>query len=216
MKEGLKVTCFERKYRVQTSHFNFTVIAKSEFGEDATSRLLHEDMELKTFLDNHEITDIEILDPFGQLDIVEIEEVEIEDVDRIAIDISSMSTSDNMRREKHREKYKEKGESHIQIMKDIKLYKVSDSTYERRKLFDELDLPKSFTSKQYTNALDKKGIKLTNIAMPYDDLEFFEKVGKVKKLPKKIGVRIYWEKIDNVKIGRVENTKNRVELPIFI
>ena len=55
----LKVTCIERKYKVQGEKSICVIKAKREFDEDLTERLLHEDMELKTFLTEYEIEKIE-------------------------------------------------------------------------------------------------------------------------------------------------------------
>lgn len=57
-KEKLKVTCIERKYKVSGSRVSYTISAKKELDENVTEILLHEDMELKTFLANYEITNI--------------------------------------------------------------------------------------------------------------------------------------------------------------
>ena len=57
-KEKLRVTCVERKYKVVGSRVSYLISAKKELDENVTERLLHEDMELKTFLANYEITNI--------------------------------------------------------------------------------------------------------------------------------------------------------------
>ncbi len=57
-KEKLRVTCIERKYKISGSRVSYTISAKKELDENVTERLLHEDMELKTFLANYEITNI--------------------------------------------------------------------------------------------------------------------------------------------------------------
>lgn len=57
-KEKLRITCTERKYKVVGSRVSYLISAKKELDEDVTERLLHEDMELKTFLANYEITNI--------------------------------------------------------------------------------------------------------------------------------------------------------------
>lgn len=57
-KEKLKVTCTERIYKVSGSRVSYIISAKKELDENVTERLLHEDMELKTFLANYEITNI--------------------------------------------------------------------------------------------------------------------------------------------------------------
>ena len=55
----LKVTCIERKYKVQGDKAIYVIKAKREFDEDLTEKLLHEDMELKTFLAEYEIEKVE-------------------------------------------------------------------------------------------------------------------------------------------------------------
>ena len=57
-KEKLKVTCVERKYKVVSPRVTYIITAKKELEENVTERLLHEDMELKTFLTYYEITNI--------------------------------------------------------------------------------------------------------------------------------------------------------------
>jgi hypothetical protein len=65
-KEKLIVTCIERKYKVSGSRVSYTISAKKELDENVTERLLHEDMELKTFLANYEITNITLPVPSSQ------------------------------------------------------------------------------------------------------------------------------------------------------
>ena len=57
-KDKLIVTCVERKYKVVGSRVSYMISAKKELDEDITEKLLHEDMELKTFLTYYEITNI--------------------------------------------------------------------------------------------------------------------------------------------------------------
>ncbi len=57
-KESVKITCIERRYKVASPRMSFIISAKKAFDEEVTKRLLHEDMELKTFLANYEITNI--------------------------------------------------------------------------------------------------------------------------------------------------------------
>lgn len=65
-KEKLKITCVERKYKVSGPRVSYTINAKKELDENVTERLLHEDMELKTFLANYEITNITLPVPSSQ------------------------------------------------------------------------------------------------------------------------------------------------------
>lgn len=55
----LKVTCVERTYKVQGERVVYIIKAKREFDEGLTEKLLHEDMELKTFLAEYEIEKVE-------------------------------------------------------------------------------------------------------------------------------------------------------------
>lgn len=51
----MKITCIERKYRIEKDNVSCFIVAKRELSEDVTEKLLHEDMELKTFLEYYEI-----------------------------------------------------------------------------------------------------------------------------------------------------------------
>jgi hypothetical protein len=56
--EKLKITCVERKYKISGSRVTYIITAKKELNEDVTGKLLFEDMELKTFLANYEISKV--------------------------------------------------------------------------------------------------------------------------------------------------------------
>lgn len=74
----------------------------------------------------------------------------------------------------------------------IKRRDIIMSTLKRRELFDSLDLPEEFLVKDYLEAIEKHGIKISNSAMPYDDLKWFVKKDKVKMIKKtERGVTIY-------------------------
>ena len=141
-KEKLRITCIERKYKVVGSRVSYLISAKKELDEDITEKLLHEDMELKTFLTYYEITNIML--PV----------------------ISS---------------------KHIETIKDkvSQTRTMRSSVARRRELFDFLNLPEEFAISDYKKALEENGIKITNTAMPYDDMRWFEKKGKVIKLTEK-------------------------------
>ena len=69
---------------------------------------------------------------------------------------------------------------------------IKRETIKRRQLFDTIYLPEEFRAADYVKAIEEKGIKFTNEAMPYDDLRWLEKQGKVIKLDKeKNGPRFY-------------------------
>jgi len=52
----MNVTCIERKYKVTGSGLNYFITARKELDQELTKKLLHEDMELKTFLTYYEVT----------------------------------------------------------------------------------------------------------------------------------------------------------------
>ena len=52
----MNVTCIERKYKVTGNGLNYFITAKKELDQELTNKLLHEDMELKTFLAHYEVT----------------------------------------------------------------------------------------------------------------------------------------------------------------
>ncbi len=52
----MNVTCIERKYKVTGNGLNYFITAKKELDQELTNKLLHEDMELKTFLTYYEVT----------------------------------------------------------------------------------------------------------------------------------------------------------------
>lgn len=58
MSKDFKITCVERLYRVEGLTATYYVKAKTALSDDVTNMLLHEDMELQTFLENYEITNI--------------------------------------------------------------------------------------------------------------------------------------------------------------
>lgn len=252
-RENLKVTCIERRYRVEDSKVSFIVNAKKELDEDTTSKLLHEDMELKTFLANYEITEItphpeeientetvrENLSAKNSLKTVIKHKARIgkthtiEDIMRkepkSSFENESKDEMDNLSRDttKGTIRYTTKGirtsvknVSNDEISKDIKeniskdivenekkspsknlhdeVKKVSKiqernlGVWERRQLFDTIVLPEKFRARDYKEAIEEKGIKITNEAMPYDDLNWLEEQGKIVRIDKeKRGQRFY-------------------------
>lgn len=173
-KEKPKITCIERKYKVEKSTVSFIITASTELDEDATGKLLHEDMELKTFLANYDITDI-ILSSKSSTDHVEIENV--------------------IKKDSHKNE-----NANYRIFSELKVAMVK-----RRKLFDSLGLPEVFTCRNYTDAIKKNGMPITNIAMPYDDLKYFERKGKLIKLKKtKCGAQMY-KLVKNDDDDKIEN-----------
>ena len=149
----LRVTCVERKYRVIDPRTSFIIVAKKEFDEDTTEKMLHEDMELKTFLANYEIVNITSTSYSG-------EDVKIQKKKMPEMGKKEESEAARKRRDI--------------IMESLK----------RRELLDSLNLPEEFLVNDYTEAIEKNGIKITNARVSRDDLKWFEKKGKVKMIRK--------------------------------
>lgn len=69
----MNITCIERKYKVCGDGVNYFIVAKRELNEELTKKFLHEDMELKTFLEYYEIrSPQQDEDLFATNDIIEI------------------------------------------------------------------------------------------------------------------------------------------------
>lgn len=75
----MDVTCIERKYKIREHGISYFITAKREFDKELTDKFLHEDMELKTFLEYYEITGFQKDEDFplkeeisGQLEISDI------------------------------------------------------------------------------------------------------------------------------------------------
>lgn len=168
--ENLRIVCIERKYRVSNSKIGFIVTAKKELDENATKELLHEDMELKTFLTNYEITDVAPVS--GRHDHVDLTGEKVP---------ARKSSIANIMAKKDRTSTK----NDIRVKNHSKpRFDVKYESMKRRGLFDTLDLQETFMVKDYKKALEKKGVIATNTAMPYDDLEWLEKQGKIIRIGK--------------------------------
>lgn len=164
-KEKSRITCVERKYKVVGPRVSYLISAKKELDEDITEKLLHEDMELKTFLTYYEITNI-------VLPVINSQHTET-----ITNKVPQTPT-------------------------------IRSSTATRRELFHFLNLPEEFTIRDYRKALEENGIKITNTAMPYDDLNWFGKKGKVIKLDEKINNKIVYKRL---KKGEVNEIRSEME-----
>ena len=151
-KEKSRITCVERKYKIVGPRVSYLISAKKELDEDITEKLLHEDMELKTFLTYYEITNI-VLPVINET---------------ITNKVPQTPT-------------------------------VRSSTAARRGLFHFLNLPEEFTIRK---ALEENGIKITNTAMPYDDLDWFGKKGKVIKLDEKRNNKTVYKRLKKDEIRR--------------
>lgn len=149
-RESLKVTCIERRYRVSNSKTEFTVVAKKEFDEDTTKGLLREDMELKTFLANYEISNVKTA--------LNRDETPVRNDDMKVIS----------------------GHVRTKSRSNIRFCSGKQGALKRREMFDSLGLQETFLVKDYVCALKSKGIEITNSAMPYDDLYSLEKQGKIE------------------------------------
>lgn len=197
-REKLRVTCIERRYKVEDSKVSFIVNAKKEFDENTTSKLLHEDMELKTFLANYEITDV-ILQP-----------AEIENVETVGrLTKNAVANKESILPARNLPKNNIPKDA----IKNLTQRQIREATIERRQLFDTLDLTEEFRARDYVKALEDKGIKITNDAMPYDDLKRLEKQGKVTSLAKReYGPRIYKKaKKDDVENNREELINTNIQ-----
>ena len=174
-----RVTCIERKYKVENSKVSIVIVARKELGEDTTGKLLHEDMELKTFLANY--------------DIILVSQKKIpEDVQNVDHDDTGLFAKRNLMPEDVQNvDNKDIGSKRNLISEKNKLGKIRQEAFNRRSLFDSLGLKKKFTPQDYANAIIKKGIKITNRSMPRDDMICLEKQGKVKKLEKKSNIWTY-------------------------
>jgi hypothetical protein len=156
----LRVTCVERKYKVVDQKSSFIIVAKKEFDEDTTEKMLHEDMELKTFLANYEIANITSPSQSSNKENIKIQKKKIPEIEKLEIGKKEESESTRKRRD------------------------IIMATLKRRELFDSLDLPEEFLVKDYIEGIEKNGIKISNSAMPYDDLKWLAKQGKVKMVNK--------------------------------
>ena len=78
------------------------------------------------------------------------------------------------------------------------------NTLRRRELFDSLDLPKEFLARDYIYAVEKNGIKISNSAMPYDDLKWLAKKGKVEMMKKNDRGIITYRLIRKMEISKME------------
>lgn len=169
----LRVTCVERKYKVVDSKVSFTIVARKEFDEDTTEKMLHEDMEVKTFLANYEIVSITF--PSSGRDNIKI----------IKKKMPEMGQKEESETAKNRREI---------IMNSLK----------RRELFDSLDLPEEFLVNDYTEAVERTGIKIPNSRVSRDDLKWFEKKGKVEMIRKTDrGLSVY----KKIKIVGTDETK---------
>jgi len=180
----LKVACVERRYKVIDSKATFIIVAKRELDEDTTEKLLHEDMELKTFLANYEIGNITYLPPVGkdaQVENIKIGDIEFQrkklpDIGKYGTGKSGLGRHTTGKPEIREPEVGKKEESES-VTKRRELIMM---TLKRRELFDSLDLPEEFLVSDYTEAIEKNGIKIPNSRISRDDLKWLEKMGKVK------------------------------------
>ncbi len=174
-KEKLKVECIERKYRISTPTITFFVSSEKELDENDTKDIIRKDVELKTFLENCQITDI--------THVRNNELVNITKEKSPTISIENIMTRKYRRSiRRYNNSSKDDDISKARYIEDIK-----NETVRRRELFDFLDLPERFVVKDYKKALAERGIITTNIAMPYDDLYFLERQGKIVRVEKSGG-----------------------------
>lgn len=223
--EKMTVTCIERRYKVENSKVSFIVNARKELDDDTTSKFLHEDMELKTFLANYEITDIKpqpveiennetvigggliknslktvikhkarIGKTHAIIDIVENENKSPpKNVPKDEVDLLRDTTKRIIRPPvKNVQKDEIENVSKDEVKNVSKIQERNREAWKRRQLFDTIVLPEKFRARDYAEAIEEKGIKITNDAMPYDDLNWLEEQGKIVRIDKeKRGQRFY-------------------------
>lgn len=161
LKEKLRITCIERKYRVIGSKLSYIIAAKKELNENITERLLHEDMELKTFLSDYEIVNISGTVSGGTVSGGAVSGGAVSGVKKEDINIDVV-------------KIKQKPPRKTVAM-------------ERRELFNLLDLPEEFTTADYNDAIIKKEMEVTYSTMANEDFAYLvknkiiERTGNKKK-----------------------------------
>lgn len=163
--DKLKVTCVERRYRVSNSKLSFMVTAKKEFDDDVTQKLLHEDMELKTFLSNYDITDVS----------------SVSSISPVSRHKSSLDIAGNNENEKILSVETGSKGGHRPVRNHGSLNILRQDAVRRRELFDSLTLQETFSVEDYRKAIEEKGIVVTNSAMPYDDLKWLTEKGKIER-----------------------------------
>ena len=182
-----KVTCIERKYKIVDQNVSFFIVTRKEFDEDTTEKMLHEDMELKTFLANYDITDISFT--YSGKENIKIQKKKIPEKGKFEIP--------------------EKGKFEIGKKEESEATKkrrdIIMNALKRRELFDSLDLPEEFLVKDYIETIEKNGLKISNSAMPYDDLKWLIKKGKVKFVKKNDRGIITYRLIRKTKISKMES-----------
>ncbi len=171
-KDKLIITCVERKYRVLNSNVGFVIVSKKELDENVTQELLDEDIEIKTFLENHPIIEMVPLAAKS----IGVDSINIDDKNISKENINDASI-DRIMTNKNRSRLR-RDES---IVTHQNVNGAKQRAMKRRELFDDLNLSERFTTRDYKDELRKKGIEITNTAMPYDDLDWLEKQGKIKK-----------------------------------
>lgn len=154
----LRITCVERKYKIVDQKVSFFIVVRKEFNEERTEKMLHEDMEIKTFLANYEITNIVF--PHSSNENIKIKKKKLNEKENFEIGKKEESETTKKRRD------------------------IIMNTLKRRELFDSLDLPKEFLVRDYIEAVEKNGIKISNSAMSYDDLRWLAKKGKIEMIKK--------------------------------
>jgi hypothetical protein len=262
-----KVTCIERKYKIVDQNVSFFIVTRKEFDEDTTEKMLHEDMELKTFLANYDITDISFtysgkenikiqkkkipekgkfeipekgkfeipekgkfeIPEKGKFEIPEKGKFEIPEKGKFEIpekgkfEIPEKGKFEIPEKgkfeipEKGKFEIPEKGKFEIPEKGKFEIGKKEESeatkkrrdiimnALKRRELFDSLDLPEEFLVKDYIETIEKNGLKISNSAMPYDDLKWLIKKGKVKFVKKNDRGIITYRLIRKTKISKMES-----------
>ncbi len=87
----MDITCVERKYKICGDGIIYYIAAKRELNEELTKKFLHEDMELKTFLEYYEIkgSQQEDEDIFPTNEISDVIEINVSGKDTKTVQIKS-------------------------------------------------------------------------------------------------------------------------------
>lgn len=161
----LKITCTERKYRIIDSGTSYIIVAKRELDEDTTEKLLHEDMELKTFLANYRICNIKRTLSGAKYSDIDGNRL----VQKILKDGMSNKVPPSSWEKEESESVKNRRELILNTMK-------------RREVFSSLDLPEEFLVNDYISEIEKNGLNVSGQRMARDDLKWLTKEGKIEMI----------------------------------
>jgi hypothetical protein len=182
----LRVTCTERTYKVVDKKVSFFIVTRKEFDKGRTEKILQEDMELITFLKNYEITNIRFSSPRNEN--INLQKKKLYERGKFEIGKKEESESTKKRRD------------------------IIMNTLKRRELFDSLDLPKEFLVRDYIEAVEKNGINFSNSAMPYDDLKWLAKKGKIEMIKKIDSGTVSYRILRKTEIDKMESKHVQLDM----